>query len=73
MGHVDVPCVCSEASYLAVSGFESRRQAVDAVSGFGDLLGGDVGPSFDSGSETEGHGAGDLTEFFFTEADERLS
>jgi hypothetical protein len=73
VGHVDVPCACPEASYLAVSSLEGCRQTVDAVSGFGDLLGGDVGPSFDSGGEAEGHGAGDLAELLLTEADERLS
>ena len=73
VGHVDVPRACPEASYFAVSGLKSRRQAVDVVSGFSDLLSGDVGPSFDGGSEAKGHGAGDFAELFFAEADECLS
>jgi hypothetical protein len=73
MGHVDVPSVRPETPYFAVSGLESRRQAVDAVLGFSDLLGGDVGPSFDSGGEAKGHSAGDFAELFFAEADEHLS
>jgi hypothetical protein len=73
VGHIDIPCARPEVSYLAVSGLESCHQAVDVVSGFGELLGGDVGPSFDGGGEAEGHGAGDLAEFPFTEADEHLS
>jgi len=73
VGHVDIPSACPETPYFAVSGLESRRQAVDAVSGLGDLLGGDVGPSFDGGGEAKGHGAGDLAELFFAEADEHLS
>jgi len=73
VGHIDVPGACPEVSYLAVPGFESRCQAVDVVSGFSDLLGGNVGPSFDGGGEAEGHGAGDFAEFLLTEADERLS
>jgi len=63
----------SEMPYFAVSGLESRRQVVDAVSGLGDLLGGDVGPSFNGGGEAKGHGAGDFDELFFAEADECLS
>jgi len=73
VGHVDISCACSEASYFSVSGLKSRRQAVDAVSSFGDLLGGDVGPSFNGGGEAKGHGAGDFAEFLFAKVDERLS
>jgi len=73
VGHVDVPSAHPETSYFAVSGLESHHQAVDAVSGFSELLSGNVGPSFDGGGEAKGHGAGDFGELFLVEADKCLS
>jgi hypothetical protein len=72
MGHVDIPGAHPEASYFSVLGFECCRQVVDVVSGFGELLGGNGGPPFDGGGETEGHCVSNLAEFFFAELDEHL-
>jgi len=72
VGHVDVASSGPEALYFCVLGLESCHQVVDAVLGFGELLGSNGCPPFDGGGEAEGHHAGDLAEFLLAEADEGL-
>jgi hypothetical protein len=72
VGHVDVACVCPQVSYLAVPCFEYHCQAVDTLSGSGELLGSNVCPPFNGVGKTEGHGSHDLAKFVFAEMNEGL-
>ena len=72
VGHVDIACTGLKALYFCILGFESCCQAVDMVSGLGELLGGDSGLPFDGGGKAKGHCVGDLAEFLLTEVDESL-
>ena len=72
MGHVDIPCMGPQTSYLTVLGLKCHRQAVDTLAGCGELLGSDGGPSFNGGGETKGHHMGDLAELLLAEMDKGL-
>jgi hypothetical protein len=70
MGHVDIACSSSQVADLFVASVEGSRKLVDVCTSGCELLGSNIGASFDSGGKSVGDGPCDFTELISTEADE---
>ena len=73
IGHVDVACLGLQVAEFFIASVKSSRELVDACASCCELLGGDVGASFNSGSESIGDGSCNFAELISAEADKSLS